>query len=190
MFVISGLALLQLVIVFIAKLVLNTLRKMHKTEFYLNIYTDGRNTNLRGYYCLSGGTRIPSGADMLADTYRVPGNYACIENTIASSLKNCPVSKAFVLKVDLATGNSYPRQTFLQFNNGKVFTRTFDSFENRWTETFSNITNADLPILTVRTGTRYWTQAVEVSGQKRIYFYNADFPSAENMLGYVALTKP
>lgn len=148
------------------------------------------NTNLRGYYCLSGGTRIPSGADMLADTYRVPGNYACIENTIASSLKNCPVSKAFVLKVDLATGNSYPRQTFLQFNNGKVFTRTFDSFENRWTETFSNITNADLPILTVRTGTRYWTQAVEVSGQKRIYFYNADFPSAENMLGYVALTKP
>lgn len=28
------------------KLVLNTLGKMHKTEFCLNIYTDGRNTNL------------------------------------------------------------------------------------------------------------------------------------------------
>ena len=27
------------------KLVLNTLGKMHKTEFCLNIYTDGRNTN-------------------------------------------------------------------------------------------------------------------------------------------------
>ena len=81
---------------------------------------------------------------MCADTYRVPGNYACVDNTIASSLKNCPISKAFVLKVDLSTGNAYPRQTFLQFNNGKVFTRVFDAFENKWAETFSNITNADL----------------------------------------------
>ena len=31
------------------KLVLNTLGKMHKTEFCLNIYTDGRNTNLGNY---------------------------------------------------------------------------------------------------------------------------------------------
>ena len=30
----------------LVKLVLNTLREMHKTEFCLNIYTDGRNTNL------------------------------------------------------------------------------------------------------------------------------------------------
>ncbi len=30
------------------KLVLPTLGKMHKTEFCLNIYTDGRNTNLAG----------------------------------------------------------------------------------------------------------------------------------------------
>lgn len=102
------------------------------------------NSNLEGYYSLSGGTRIPSGADMLADTYRVPGNYACIDNTIASTLKNCPISKAFILKVDLSTGNAYPRQTFLQFNNGKVFTRVFDAFENKWAETFSNITNADI----------------------------------------------
>lgn len=51
------------------------------------------------------------------------------------------------------------------------------------------ITNADLPILTVRTGTRYWTQYTEVSGQRRIYFYNADFPSGDNLLGYIALTK-
>lgn len=32
------------------KLVLNTLGKMHKTEFCLNIYTDGRNTNLEVMY--------------------------------------------------------------------------------------------------------------------------------------------
>lgn len=106
------------------------------------IFTES--SNLEGYYSLSGGTRIPSGADMLADTYRVPGNYACIDNTIASTLKNCPISKAFILKVDLSTGNAYPRQTFLQFNNGKVFTRVFDAFENKWAETFSNITNADI----------------------------------------------
>jgi hypothetical protein len=35
------------------KLVLNTLGKMHKTEFCLNIYTDGRNTNLANGYPLS-----------------------------------------------------------------------------------------------------------------------------------------
>lgn len=69
-----------------------------------------------------------------------------MDNTIASTLKNCPISKAFILKVDLSTGNAYPRQTFLQFNNGKVFTRVFDAFENKWSETFSNITNADLMI--------------------------------------------
>ena len=30
----------------LVKLVLNTLRKMHKSEFWMNFYTDGRNTNL------------------------------------------------------------------------------------------------------------------------------------------------
>ena len=32
----------------LVKLVLNTLRKMHKSEFWMNFYTDGRNTNLTG----------------------------------------------------------------------------------------------------------------------------------------------
>lgn len=58
-----------------------------------------------------------------------------------------------------------------------------------WSDWRKVITNSDLPILTVRTGTRYWTQYTEVSGQKRIYFYNADFPSGNNLLGYIALTK-
>ena len=58
-----------------------------------------------------------------------------------------------------------------------------------WSDWRKVITNSDLPILTVRTGTRYWTQYTEVSGQNRIYFYNADFPSGNNMLGYIALTK-
>lgn len=89
---------------------------------------------------------------MNSEAYRVPGNYACVDNTIASSLKNCPISKAFVLKVDLSTGNAYPRQTFLQFNNGKVFTRVFDAFENKWAETFSNITNADFTSAVKTTG--------------------------------------
>ena len=34
--------------ILLPKLVLNTLREMHKTDFCLNIYTDGRNTNLIG----------------------------------------------------------------------------------------------------------------------------------------------
>lgn len=64
-----------------------------------------------------------------------------------------------------------------------------DTVYHGWSDWRKVITNSDLPILTVRTGTRYWTQYTEVSGQKRIYFYNADFPSGNNLLGYIALTK-
>lgn len=68
-----------------------------------------------------------------------------------------------------------------------TYTRLYNGVT--WSDWKYSISNADLPILTVRTGTRYWTQYTEVSGQKRIYFYNADFPSGDNLLGYIALTK-
>lgn len=77
--------------------------------------------------------------------------------------------------------------TAIDTSNGANYTRVKTS--NAWGNWERDVTSADLPILTVRTGTRYWTQYVETSGQKRIYFYNADFPSGENLLGYVVLTK-
>lgn len=74
----------------------------------------------------------------------------------------------------------------VESNNGFQVRRKIGGTYTGWEKL---ITNADMPILTVRTGTRYWTQYVETSGQKRIYFYNADFPSGDNLLGYIVLTK-
>lgn len=87
--------------------------------------------------------------------------------------------------------NNYMQQAY-RITGASSATKTLYRYGNStgWRDWYSPyITNADLPILTVRTGTRYWTQYTEVSGQKRIYFYNADFPSGDNLLGYIALTK-
>lgn len=109
----------------------------------MNFYTDGRNTNLSNCYALSDGTKILSGADMYSDTYKVPGNYYCVSNDTATTLKNCPLSSAFVLKVDFAAGNSYPRQTFLQYDNKKSCARTWDDYNNRWFDIIYNLASWD-----------------------------------------------
>ena len=53
-------------------------------------------------WTLYGADLIQNGADM--HTYIVPGNYACATNTDAATLKNCPLSRAFDLKVYRSAG--------------------------------------------------------------------------------------
>lgn len=50
---------------------------------------------------------IPDNADLYSDTYKVPGNYYCPSNVNVVTLKNCPLSKAFILKVDYTNGTQY-----------------------------------------------------------------------------------
>lgn len=72
-------------------------------------------------YLLQGGTPIPNGADM--NDYSTPGNYYCSTDATAQSLSNCPFNKAFILKVELATGGAYPAQTFIEYSTRKKATR-------------------------------------------------------------------
>lgn len=100
------------------------------------------NSNLEGYYKLSGGTAIPNGANLTV--YKTPGNYYCPNNTVAASLTGSPTKKAFTLKVELSTGNSYPCQTIRDFATGKIYFRTFNIDTNAWSEWGYSIQNADM----------------------------------------------
>ena len=134
---------------------------MHKTEFCLNIYTDGRNTNLEGYYKLSSGTAIPNGASLTG--YKTPGNYYCPNNIVAVSLIGSPTQKAFTLKVELSTGNSYPCQTIREFSTGKIYFRTFNIDTNTWSEWGYSIQNSDMG---------YYINGVKAG--KVIWYYETD----------------
>ena len=156
--------------------------------------------------------KVPSSAYLKQALGTINSNFAAERYTgnIDGLFKNCVVQ----LFSSLGTTGTFPESdingSFLHVvNNGSDFcfqqlniitnknTTSYkrswyygnDTVYPGWSDWRKVITNSDLPILTVRTGTRYWTQYTEVSGQKRIYFYNADFPSGNNLLGYIALTK-
>lgn len=93
---------------------------------------------------MKGGTPIPAGADLKSDTYKVPGNYYCDNNNTASTLINCPLSRAFVLKVELGTGTEYPKQTFIRYGSGENVIRTFNNSTNSWMDEYSYVRNFDL----------------------------------------------
>lgn len=100
-------------------------------------------SNLSNYYALQGGIAIPSGANLKSDTYRIPGNYYCPTNDIASTLINSPVKDAFILKVEKATGDSYPKQVFKEYNTGKIVSRVYSSSQGIWFDEISYVTNSD-----------------------------------------------
>lgn len=95
---------------------------------------------------MSGGKAIPEGADLKSDTYKIPGNYYCGSNKIIGGLINCPVSSAFILKVEYSTGVENPRQTFKEYNTGKIVSRLFDEYTQKWIADVSYITNSDISV--------------------------------------------
>mgnify|MGYP006906609765 FL=1 len=99
-------------------------------------------------YFLEGGIEIPPEADMLSDTYKVPGNYFCHLSDRTKTLLNCPLRQAFTLKVDLAAGNGYPRQTFKEYNTQRIISRTYDGSNDVWMETVENATKNDIDKIT------------------------------------------
>lgn len=74
----------------------------------------------------TGGIEIPEGANLNADTYKVPGNYYCRSNARAASLSNCPTKSAFTMKVSSGTGTgNYPKQDISDYTGGKRYSRTY-----------------------------------------------------------------
>ena len=120
----------------------NTATDKVPSSAYLKQALGTINSNLEGYYKLSGGTAIPNGANLTG--YKTPGNYYCPNNTVAASLTGSPTQKAFTLKVELSTGNSYPCQTIRDFATGKIYFRTFNIDTNAWSEWGYSIQNADM----------------------------------------------
>ena len=102
-----------------------------------------QNSNLENCYSLSGGILIPDNADLYSDDYKVPGNYYCPGNANAATLKNCPLSKAFILKVDYTNGTQYIRQSFTQYDTEQNHQRIWNPIANKWEHESSLLTNAD-----------------------------------------------
>ena len=127
-------------------MVLNTLGKMHKTEFCLNIYTDGRNTNLKEYYSLKDAITIPKGADL--NSYTEFGNFVCYSAETAATLINCPASKGgFVLHVERSTGATngdfFKQKIIYNTKSCTEFWRT-NVGEAGWGPWIFPLTNADI----------------------------------------------
>lgn len=128
----------------------NTATDKVPSSAYLKQALGTINSNLEGYYKLSGGTAIPNGANLTG--YKTPGNYYCPNNTVAASLIGSPTQKAFTLKIELSTGNSYPCQTIRDFTTGKIYFRTFNIDTNTWSEWGNNIQNSDFSSAVKTTG--------------------------------------
>ena len=79
------------------------------------------NHNHDNLYRLSGGIKIPNNSDL--NSYTDIGNYYCALNATALTLKNCPISDAFTLKVEHGAGLSYIIQTIRCFHNGNILFR-------------------------------------------------------------------
>lgn len=83
-------------------------------------------------YLLSGGIRIFDNEDL--NDYMTLGNYYCSRSAQAQTIKNCPVSNAFTLKIEFAAGIAYPCQIVRDFHNSDTYFRYFrdDSVWSEW----------------------------------------------------------
>lgn len=77
------------------------------------------------------GKNIQSGDNLNADTYRTPGIYKCVNESIAASLTNCPVRIAFNLAVVEHEDRSV-RQILTEYNNNEIWTRNYRNRTQNW----------------------------------------------------------
>lgn len=102
---------------------------------WTKIYDAGNipTANELGVESLSGGTQLPDNADL--NTYKTQGNYHCLGDATAQTLKNCPVTNAFRMKVGHPTGGgSYIYQELYNWNKGTRYYRQCLASSNSWTD--------------------------------------------------------
>lgn len=98
--------------------------------FGKNLQDQVTNVN-NNFYKFVGGISIPQGADLYSDTYKIPGNYYCPMTNTALTLKNCPCTNAFTMKVELGAGTGYPQQIFKNLFGQRYF-RVYNSDNGGW----------------------------------------------------------
>lgn len=91
------------------------------------------------------GTSIAANADLKATNYLKVGRYFCSKTADAATLKNCPVSVAFMMEVSNPLGTTYDNETtgtwvyrlrkITEYNTGKQFIQycSVGSTPNVWT---------------------------------------------------------
>lgn len=118
---------------------------------YVDDETEEENPGSQGctgaYYSLSGGTEISEGTDLNDEAYKKIGNYYCKLISIASTLLNCPVQRAFTMKVMYGTGENYKQQLIKEYDTGNIWMRTFASNETdiamEWTRIGGNLSDLE-----------------------------------------------
>lgn len=85
------------------------------------------------FYSLNNGISIPTKADM--DNYKTAGNYFCSSNSNVSTLVNCPMTRAFYLRViDIFGGGSYIIQEYIDFLGTRIVFRAYDTYQGKWND--------------------------------------------------------
>ncbi len=146
------------------------------------------NSDLGDCYKLSGGIKIPSGANLHSDEYKIPGNYYCTSNDNAKTLTNCPITKAFTLKIELSTGNANPCQTIREYDSGKNYYCIFSSDSKTWSAWRSTIHNSDLPVLNKNWGIQKVTH-ISLNSDSNGDFIQFFIDGASDRIGYIRLSK-
>ncbi len=70
---------------------------------------------------LTGGIEIPADADL--NEYMEVGNYYCSLSNVAQTLLNCPVNRAFTMKIFKSTGTTYVSQLIVNYQTHERFYR-------------------------------------------------------------------
>lgn len=77
------------------------------------------------------GTIIPTNSDL--NTYKTPGIYKCIDDSVANGLRNKPINKAFSLIV-LRHKNNSVRQIINEYDNNNIWVRNYRNVEQNWSD--------------------------------------------------------
>lgn len=103
--------------------------------------------NLSKCFSLYGGPELPAGADM--HTYITTGNYACSTTANASKLVNCPMTKAFYLKITTTAdrdGKFYIIQEYVSYDGRTKINVGYDPYNNVWGKPTEFATKDDLGV--------------------------------------------
>lgn len=74
---------------------------------------------------------ISAGDDLKDISYTTPGSYLCASNATAQSVKNCPLTSAFILVVQYV-GSTNTMQTFYEYKGLKVIRRVYYGAVKDW----------------------------------------------------------
>ena len=91
-------------------------------------------SNLNNMWSLSENqTLIPNNSDM--HTYLTPGNYCCVSNSNAETLKNSPLKFAFTMKVycSVGVGSQYLIQEYTKYDASERILVYHDANRDMWT---------------------------------------------------------